>query len=60
MKELDPFSMPCVQLVLAIDVRQSLVILTEYKRLGLEIMILMLQSPHNGVKFLITDVVDKR
>jgi len=45
--------MPCIQLVLAINVRQSLVIRIEYKRLGLEVMIPMLQSPNNGTELLI-------
>ena len=39
--------------MLAIDERQSLVILMEYKKLGLEVMILMLQSPNNGIELLI-------
>jgi len=45
--------MPCVQLVLAIDERQSLVIQMEYKRLGLEVMISMFQRPHNSIELLI-------
>jgi len=47
-----PFNMPCIQLVLAIDVRQSLVIQMEYKRLGLELKIPILQSSNNGIKLL--------
>ena len=42
-----------IQLVLAINERQRLVIRMEYKRLGLEVMILMLQSPNNGIELLI-------
>jgi len=53
LQEFNPLSMPCIQLVLAIDERQSLVILMEYKKLGLEVMILMLQSPNNGIELLI-------
>jgi len=42
LEKLDPLSMSCIQLVLALDVGQSLVIQMEYKRLGLEVMIPML------------------
>ena len=45
--------MPFIQLVLAIDVRQSLVIRMECKRLGPEVMIPMLQTPNNGIELLI-------
>jgi len=40
--ELDLLSMPHIQLVLATDAEQSLMIQVEYKRLGLEVMIPML------------------
>jgi len=45
--------MPCIQLVLAIDVRHSFVIQMEYKRFGLEVMISMLQSLNNEIKLLV-------
>jgi len=53
LKELIPFSMPCIQLVLPISVGQNLVIQMEYKRLGFEVMIPMLQSPTNGIEILV-------
>jgi len=53
LKEFNPLSMPCIELVLTIDERQSLVIRMEYKRLGLKVMIPMLQSPNNDIELLI-------
>ena len=53
LKEFNPLSMPSIQLMLSIDKRQSLVIQMEYKRLGLEVMIAMLQYPNNGIELLI-------
>ena len=52
LKEVNPFSIPCIQLVF-IDVGQNLVIQMEYKRLRLEVIILMLQSHNNGIELLI-------
>jgi len=57
LKEFNPLRMPCIQLVLAINERQSLVIQMEYKRLRLEIMTPTLQSPYNGIEILITSEV---
>jgi len=42
LEELNPLNMPCVILVLAINIGQRLVLRMEYKRLGLELMIPML------------------
>jgi len=53
LKEFNPLNMPCIQLALAIDKRQSLVIRMEYKRLGFKVMISMFQSLYNGVEHLI-------
>jgi len=59
LKEFNPFSMPCVQLVLAIDVRQSLMIQIKYKGLEFEVVILILQSPNNGIDLLIISGIVK-
>jgi len=53
LEEFHPLSVPCIQLVFTIDERQSLVIRVEYKRLGPEVTILMLQSPNNGIELII-------
>jgi len=59
LKKFKPFNMPCTQLVLTIDVRQSLVIRIDYKRLQLDVMIPMLQSPNNDIElFIIGRVVE--
>jgi len=45
--------MPCIKLVLAIDVRQRHVIRMEYKGLGLKIMTPMFESLNNGIELLV-------
>jgi len=59
LKEFNPFSIPCIQFALAIYVRQRLVIQMEYKRLGVDVMILMLQSFNNVIELLIIGGVVK-
>jgi len=50
LKELNPFSMSCVQLVLTIGVGRRLVIRMEHKGLRLEVMTPIFQSPNNGIE----------
>jgi len=45
--------MPCVELMVAIDVGQSIVIQIKYKRLRFEIMNPMVQGPNNSIELLI-------